>query len=85
MQDKASRVFRVKAVAEMYDVSVPTIYRAIKSGQLDSYRIGAGKGAIRIPEWALGRFEESCVLVPRDAVKDHVAEANDTTSGEVSV
>ena len=70
MQNEITRMFRVKAVAEMYDVSVSTIYRAIESGQLDAYRIGSGSGAIRIPEWALSAFEESCVLEPGDAKTD---------------
>jgi excisionase family DNA binding protein len=62
MQVKATRMYRVKAVAEMYDVSVSTIYRAIEAGQLDALRIGTGKGAIRIPDYALSAWEESCVL-----------------------
>ncbi len=64
------RYYRVKAVAEIYDVSPSTIYRAIEAGHLDAYRIGTGKGAIRIPEWALGAFLESCVLEPGDAATD---------------
>ena len=56
---------RVRAVADMYDVSVSTIYRAIEAGQLDALRIGTGKaGAIRIPDAALAAFEESCVVDP---------------------
>lgn len=66
MQDEVTRMYRVKAVAERYDVSVSTIYRAIESGQLDAYRIGTGKGAIRIPESALSVFEEACELKPSD-------------------
>ncbi|WP_268239369.1 helix-turn-helix domain-containing protein, partial [Longimycelium tulufanense] len=53
MQDKGTRVFRVKAVAEMFDVSVSTVYREIKAGRLDAYKIG---NAIRIPEEALRAF-----------------------------
>lgn len=57
MQHEGTRFYRVKAVAERYDVSVHTIYRAIKAGTLDAYKIG---GAIRIPERALGLFDEEC-------------------------
>lgn len=57
MQHEGTRFFRVKAVAERYDVSVHTIYRAIKAGTLDAYKIG---GAIRIPEQALTVFDEAC-------------------------
>ncbi|NKE59400.1 helix-turn-helix domain-containing protein [Lentzea sp. PSKA42] len=57
MQNEGTRFFRVKAVAKRYDVSVHTIYRAIKSGALDAYKIG---GAIRVPEQALRVFDEAC-------------------------
>jgi excisionase family DNA binding protein len=60
MQTQGTRMYRVRAVAEMYDVSVSTIYRAIESGQLTALKIGAGKGALRIPEYALAAFEETC-------------------------
>lgn len=80
MQDKATRMFRVKAVAEMYDVSVSTIYRAIQAGQLDAYRIGSGSGAIRITESALAVFEDECALKPSDM--DDVTIAADQ-AGEV--
>lgn len=62
MQDQVTRMYRVKQVAEMYDVSVSTIYRAIEARQLEALRIGSGSGAIRIPEHALRAFEAACVL-----------------------
>ncbi len=60
MHDHGTRMFRVKAVAEMYDVSPATIYRAIEAGQLDALRIGTGKGAVRIPADALAAFAATC-------------------------
>lgn len=84
MQGKATRMFRVKAVAEMYDVSVSTIYRAIEAGQLDAYRIGTGKGAIRIPEHALTVFEEECAIEPSDAATDPEIQAGAEQAGEVA-
>lgn len=60
MHDHGTRMFRVKAVAEMYDVSPATIYRAIEAGQLDALRIGTGKGAVRIPADALAAFAAAC-------------------------
>jgi excisionase family DNA binding protein len=60
-------MFRVRAVAERYDVSVSTIYRAIASGQLAALRVGSGKGAVRIPESALPAFEQACALAPTAA------------------
>jgi excisionase family DNA binding protein len=71
MQDQGTRrMFRVKDVADMYDVSPSTIYRAIEAGQLDAYRIGSGRGAIRIAEHALVVFEEECAIEPQDVASD---------------
>jgi excisionase family DNA binding protein len=60
MQVNGTRMFRVKAVAEMFDVSVSTIYRAIAAGQLFALKVGSGAGAVRIPEYAITAFEELC-------------------------
>lgn len=60
MQIEDTRMYRVKAVAEMFDVSVSTIYRAIESGQLDALKIGTGKGSLRIPESSISVFYETC-------------------------
>lgn len=54
MQVKGARYLRVGAVAQMFDVSKATIYRAIRSGQLDAVRIG---GSVRVPEAALRAFQ----------------------------
>jgi len=62
MQERrAIRVYRVKAVAEMFDVSVATIYRAIETGQLNALKLGTGRGTIRVPQSALEVFTRSCV------------------------
>jgi len=58
---RATRVYRVKAVAEMFDVSVATIYRAIETGQLNALKLGTGRGTIRVPQSALEAFTRSCV------------------------
>jgi excisionase family DNA binding protein len=60
MQANDTRMYRVKAVAEMFDVSVSTIYRAIESGQLDALKIGTGKGSLRVPGCAVEAFREAC-------------------------
>lgn len=65
MQSQGIRYLRVKAVAEMFDVSPSTIYRAIEAGQLDAIRIG---GALRVPESAVAAFVEQTVLPPVTAV-----------------
>jgi len=60
MHDNGTRMFRVKAVAAMFDVSPATIYRAIEAGQLAALKHGGGKGALRIPEPALQAYEQAC-------------------------
>lgn len=81
MQNEATRMFRVNAVAEMYDVSPNTIYRAIRAKQLEAFRIGTGKGAIRIPEHALRVFEQLCAI---DADEDPEVLADVDQVGEVA-
>jgi excisionase family DNA binding protein len=60
MQAQGTRVYRVKAVAEMLDVHPATVYRAIADGRLDAYKIGTGRGALRVPAEALTTFMEEC-------------------------
>ncbi|GAA0509603.1 hypothetical protein GCM10009545_09630 [Saccharopolyspora thermophila] len=76
MQFERNRMYRVKAVAEMFDVSVNTIYRAIESGELDALKLGTGKGTLRIPGWALNAYVEKCSQAAYEAF---------VTSGELAV
>ncbi|MBN9754765.1 hypothetical protein Ae406Ps2_4242 [Pseudonocardia sp. Ae406_Ps2] len=50
MQVDRTRAYRVRAVAEMLDISLSTVYRAIESGELDVLRFGS---TVRIPGAAL--------------------------------
>ncbi|CAM00469.1 excisionase family DNA binding protein [Saccharopolyspora erythraea NRRL 2338] len=53
----STRMYRVKAVADMLDVHVSTVYRLIDSKRLHAVRVGGlGKGAVRIPADALETF-----------------------------
>lgn len=60
MQGEGSRLYRVRAVAELLDVSAATVYRAIESGQLRALRIGVGRGAVRVPESAVAEYLQAC-------------------------
>lgn len=60
MQFESTRLYRVKAIAEALDVSVATIYRAVEAGELAAFKIGAGKGAIRIPGHAVPAYLDLC-------------------------
>lgn len=48
--------FTVEEVAERFKVSHMTVYRWIKAGELDAYKIG---GEFRITEAAIERFLEA--------------------------
>lgn len=58
MQIQSTRMYRVKAVAELLDVHVATVYREIEAGKLAAVRIGsAGKrAAVRVPGTALADY-----------------------------
>ena len=71
MQEQVTRYYRVKAVAERYDVSPATIYRAIEAGKLDAIKIG---NAVRISSSAIAAFEESAAE----------AAYQDTQSGDIA-
>ncbi|MEV0066672.1 helix-turn-helix domain-containing protein [Amycolatopsis sp. NPDC050768] len=60
MQVERTRLYRVKTVAESFDVSVATIYRAVESGALRAIRLGTGKGAVRIPGAAIENYLAAC-------------------------
>ncbi len=59
MQINGTRMLRVKAVAEMFDVSPQTIYRAIESGKLEALRLGSTR-ALRIPEDSVRAYMAGC-------------------------
>jgi excisionase family DNA binding protein len=74
VHENGTRLYRVRAVAEMFDVSVSTIYRAIENGQLDALRLGRGKGAVRIPAAALAAFAEACAVAATRTTDDVAGE-----------
>lgn len=64
MQVEANRMYRVRMVARMFDVSAATIYRAIQAGQLKAVKIGSK--AVRVPGSAVLDYWRLC----RDAATD---------------
>ena len=66
MQVKGTGLHRVRVVAELLDVSVATVYRAIESGRLRALRIGTGRGAVRVPESALAEYVQTCERAAAD-------------------
>ena len=75
MQVEATRMYRVKDVAEHFKVSRQTIYRAIESGQLDALKLGTGRGTLRVTGAAVLAFAEACAPAP-SAVADGVCPAS---------
>lgn len=64
-QDRAPRKpYRVAQVAAALDVHPSTIYRDIEAGRLRALRVGAGRGALRIPQAA---FDEYLTLLESEA------------------
>lgn len=49
-------MFKVRAVAERLSCSPATVYALIASGKLRHYRIGTGRGAIRVSEDQIAEF-----------------------------
>jgi excisionase family DNA binding protein len=61
MQVDGTRLYRVRDVAEHFEVSVATIYRAIESGQLRALKLGTGTGTLRVTGAAVLAYAESCM------------------------
>lgn len=47
---------RVKVIADALRVDKATVYREIASGNLPSYRIGSGRGTIRVTRTAFEQY-----------------------------
>ncbi|MFE0470531.1 helix-turn-helix domain-containing protein [Streptomyces sp. NPDC058947] len=47
---------RVQEVAIALRVDRATVYREIAAGRLDSYRVGSGRGTIRIPRSSFTQY-----------------------------
>ncbi|MFD7786503.1 helix-turn-helix domain-containing protein [Streptomyces nojiriensis] len=49
---------KVKDVAEFLGVDKSTVYVAVRTGLIGSYRVGVGRGTIRIPRSALKTYAD---------------------------
>lgn len=47
---------RVKDIASALQVDKATVYREIQSGRLPAYRVGSGRGTIRISRTAFAQY-----------------------------
>lgn len=55
-QARNSQPLRVKDIASALLVDKATVYREIQSGRLPSYRVGTGRGTIRISRAAFEQY-----------------------------
>ena len=53
-------MFKVPDIAKQLNCSISTVYGLVDAGKLVAYRIGVGRGALRIAESDLTSFLESC-------------------------
>ncbi|MEU8528498.1 helix-turn-helix domain-containing protein [Streptomyces sp. NPDC048629] len=58
---------KVKDVAAALGVDISTVYVAVRTGILASFRVGAGRGTIRIPRSALKSYADERGI-PADAL-----------------
>jgi excisionase family DNA binding protein len=63
----SERPLKVKDVAVALGVDTSTVYVAVRTGLLGSYRVGAGRGTIRIPRSALKAYADERGI-PADAL-----------------
>lgn len=56
------RTYSVAELAEMYGVHASTIYREIEAGRLKAMRIGARRGVVRVPVWAVEEYEAASLI-----------------------
>lgn len=62
------KVFTVPEVAALLRVHKSTVYRDVESGRLEGYRLGKGRGTVRIKESALNEYQRRAVTRPEGEV-----------------
>ena len=76
----APKLLRVSEVAKVFNVSRPTVYRMVKSGELESYTIA---GSVRVPAEAVQQYLAANHLgSPGSAKGDEAVTRNATTDGQ---
>ncbi|QKZ22053.1 helix-turn-helix domain-containing protein [Streptomyces chartreusis] len=58
-QDATGEPLKVKDIAAALRVDSTTVYRLIDAGQLDAYRVGSGRGTIRVSRTAFTAYLEA--------------------------
>jgi excisionase family DNA binding protein len=60
MEHQETLMKTVKQIAEQLGVAVETVYRLCRTGKLKHYKVGHGRGAIRITDSDLNDYLLSC-------------------------
>ncbi|AIH04460.1 helix-turn-helix domain-containing protein [Thermodesulfobacterium commune] len=60
------KLYKVREIAEYFQVSERTVYGWIEMGYLRAIKVGSldGKGTVRVPEDALEEFIRNCQTIP---------------------
>jgi excisionase family DNA binding protein len=59
-------VYTVPEVAALLRVHKSTVYRDVESGRIDAYRVGKGRGTVRITADALREYRRRAVTRPAE-------------------
>lgn len=62
------KVWCVSEIAALLGVHKSTIYRDVESGRIDAYRVGKGRGTVRISGDAFAEYRRRAVTRPEAAV-----------------
>ena len=61
-------VYTVSEVAKLLRVHKSTVYRDVESGRIDAFRVGKGRGTVRVTAAALRAYRKRAVTRPAEAV-----------------
>lgn len=61
-------VYTVPEVAALLRVHKSTVYRDVESGRIVAYRVGKGRGTVRITDAALRKYKSRAITRPAGAV-----------------
>jgi excisionase family DNA binding protein len=68
MHFEDNQLYRIKEIADRWQVSLATVYRLVESGDLAALRFGKGKGALRVSGRAINGYLASAATAIRSEV-----------------
>jgi excisionase family DNA binding protein len=74
--DNGSFLMTVREVAAILRVSPSLVYRLVDAGKIGSFRIGKGRGAIRISRDSVNQFLASSQAAPSEQKTDRTHRAS---------